>query len=85
MQITVLGTPAEEGQGGKINLIEAGVFDDVDVAMMVHPTPITVSHAKPNRILELEGMELSIKNITLHISYIVRWFIEGLPRTVASC
>jgi metal-dependent amidase/aminoacylase/carboxypeptidase family protein len=27
MQITVLGTPAEERQGGKINLIEAGVFD----------------------------------------------------------
>ena len=44
MQITVLGTPAEEGQGGKINLIEAGVFDDVDVAMMVHPTQMTVSH-----------------------------------------
>ena len=44
MQLTVLGTPAEEGGGGKVKLIKAGVFDDVDVAMMVHPGAITVSH-----------------------------------------
>lgn len=43
-QITVLGTPAEEGGGGKIDMIKAGVFDDIDVAMMVHPCPKTVSH-----------------------------------------
>ncbi|XP_052781615.1 peptidase M20 domain-containing protein 2-like [Mya arenaria] len=38
-QVTVLGTPAEEGPGGKIHLIEAGAFTDVDVAMMAHPFP----------------------------------------------
>lgn len=43
-QITVLGTPAEEGGGGKIDMINKGVFDDVDVAMMVHPSPKTSSH-----------------------------------------
>lgn len=32
-----LGTPAEEGGGGKIKLINAGVFDDIDAAMMIHP------------------------------------------------
>ncbi|XP_059156032.1 peptidase M20 domain-containing protein 2-like [Physella acuta] len=37
-KLTVLGTPAEEGGGGKIVLIEAGAFDDVDVAMMCHPS-----------------------------------------------
>jgi len=37
--VTVLGTPAEEGAGGKIDLINAGAFDDVDVAMMAHPFP----------------------------------------------
>ncbi|XP_077868013.1 peptidase M20 domain-containing protein 2-like [Saccoglossus kowalevskii] len=36
-KLTVLGTPAEEGGGGKLNLIEAGVFKDIDIAMMVHP------------------------------------------------
>ncbi|XP_052781957.1 xaa-Arg dipeptidase-like [Mya arenaria] len=38
-QVTVLGTPAEESAGGKIDLIEAGAFTDVDVAMMAHPFP----------------------------------------------
>src|SRR5262249_59607911 len=31
-----LGTPAEEGGGGKVKLIAAGVFKDVDAAMMCH-------------------------------------------------
>lgn len=35
--VTVLGTPAEERFGGKVDLIEAGAFDDATVAMMVHP------------------------------------------------
>lgn len=40
--LLVLGTPAEEGGGGKIKLIQAGVFRDVDAAMMVHPSDQTV-------------------------------------------
>ncbi|CAC5409037.1 Peptidase M20 domain-containing protein 2 [Mytilus coruscus] len=43
-RITVLGTPAEEGGGGKIDMINNGVFDDIDVAMMVHPSSKTSSH-----------------------------------------
>jgi len=35
--VSLIGTPAEEGGGGKIRLIEAGVFRDVDAAMMFHP------------------------------------------------
>ena len=35
--IALIGTPAEEGGGGKIRLIEAGVFQGVDAAMMFHP------------------------------------------------
>ena len=38
-RLTVMGTPAEEGAGGKVYLIRNGAFDDVDIAMMVHPTP----------------------------------------------
>lgn len=36
-KIVVLGTPAEELGGGKIIMVEQGVFDQVDVAMMCHP------------------------------------------------
>jgi amidohydrolase len=35
--VELVGTPAEEGGGGKITLLEAGVFRDVDAAMMFHP------------------------------------------------
>ena len=39
LTVTLLGTPAEEGGGGKIDLINAGYFDDVHAALMVHPWP----------------------------------------------
>ncbi len=35
-QVQVIGTPAEEGGAGKVRLLEAGVFDGVDAAMMIH-------------------------------------------------
>ncbi|KAL3882775.1 hypothetical protein ACJMK2_029082 [Sinanodonta woodiana] len=54
-KFTVLGTPAEEGGGGKIDLINAGVFNGVDVAMMAHPAPYNV-----------EAIEfLAIKSVTV--------------------
>ncbi len=39
IRVTLLGTPAEEGGGGKIDLIAAGYFKDEHVAMMIHPWP----------------------------------------------
>jgi amidohydrolase len=36
-RVVVLGTPAEEGGGGKVKLIDAGQFADIDGAMMFHP------------------------------------------------
>ncbi|MEX0766559.1 MAG: M20 family metallopeptidase, partial [bacterium] len=39
----VLGTPAEEGGGGKIIMLEKGAFNDVDVAMMFHPASYTLT------------------------------------------
>lgn len=41
--LVVVGTPAEEGSGGKVKLMEAGVFDEIDVAMMFHPNHRTVT------------------------------------------
>jgi amidohydrolase len=37
-RLQIIGTPAEEGGGGKILLAEAGVFDDIDAAIMMHPS-----------------------------------------------
>ncbi|HEY8208804.1 MAG TPA: amidohydrolase [Myxococcaceae bacterium] len=36
-EVLLLGTPAEEGGGGKIKLIGAGAFEGLDAAMMFHP------------------------------------------------
>jgi len=36
------GTPAEEGGGGKVVMIDAGLFDGVDAAMMFHPSTDTM-------------------------------------------
>ena len=41
-QVMLLGTPAEEGEGGKVILLEKGVFTGVDAAMMFHPFDRTV-------------------------------------------
>lgn len=39
IRVTVLGTPAEEKIGGKVDLINAGAFADAAAAMMIHPSP----------------------------------------------
>ena len=41
-ELRVLGTPAEEAGSGKVVLVEAGRFDDVDAAMMMHPDRVNV-------------------------------------------
>jgi amidohydrolase len=43
-RVVVIGTPAEEGGGGKIKLIDGGVFRDVDCAMMIHGFDRTLLH-----------------------------------------
>ena len=54
LTVKVFGTPAEEGGGGKIFMLERGAFDGVHAAMMVHPAPaeretmtcLAVSHSE---------------------------------------
>jgi amidohydrolase len=45
--LRVIGTPGEEGKGGKVIELDAGVFDDVDAALMFHPgsTTMMIRHA----------------------------------------
>ncbi len=47
LTIEVYGTPAEEGGGGKIELLERGAFAWLDLAMMAHPAPVDVAEAEP--------------------------------------
>lgn len=41
-QVQVIGTPGEEGGGGKVIELDAGVFDEVDAALMFHPADRTL-------------------------------------------
>lgn len=52
--IQVIGTPGEEGGGGKITMVEAGVFDGVDAAMMVHPSTRTMTRRNSLACYELK-------------------------------
>src|SRR6202034_2573846 len=39
LTVLVLGTPAEEGGGGRVLMLDAGLFDEAHLAMMVHRWP----------------------------------------------
>ncbi|SFE28407.1 amidohydrolase [Actinopolyspora alba] len=51
--VRVLGTPAEEIGGGKITMLEAGLFDPLAVALMIHPSPAEVCAPRSLAITDL--------------------------------
>ena len=53
IRLTVLGTPAEEKGGGKIDLIEAGAFAEASASMLIHPSGRNL--ADP-RLLAAQGL-----------------------------
>lgn len=46
LTVVLLGTPAEEAGGGKELMLQAGVFDDIAAAVMIHPGPIDIAGAR---------------------------------------
>ena len=52
--LVVYGTPAEETFGGKVNMIKAGCFKDIDVALMMHGAPDTCTDKKCLAMSEYE-------------------------------
>jgi amidohydrolase len=47
LTVELYGTPAEEGGGGKIELLKRGAFAGLDLAMMAHPSPVDSAAARP--------------------------------------
>ncbi len=47
LTVELYGTPAEEGGGGKIEMLDHGAFAGVELAMMAHPAPVDVAEARP--------------------------------------
>jgi len=42
-KVIVLGTPAEEGGGGKVLMLQRGAFAGIDAALMFHPASYTLT------------------------------------------
>ncbi len=59
--LVVIGTPAEETRGTKVTMVEKGVFDTIDAALMVHPDQrtevLTESLASQSLVVEMLGKE----------------------------
>jgi amidohydrolase len=62
-EVVVFGTPAEELFGGKVPLLNAGVFDEVDVAMIIHPG---VRNAAITEALACIGLEVEFFGKAVH-------------------
>ncbi len=64
--IRVYGTPAEEGGGGKVYMVRAGLFDDVDVVLHWHPG--SVNDASPSTSLANISAKFRFRGISAHAS-----------------
>ena len=53
LTVVLLGTPAEELGGGKVLMLDAGVFDDVAATVMLHPGPIDIAAARSLALSEV--------------------------------
>jgi amidohydrolase len=52
-EIRFIGTPAEEAGNGKVHLIAAGLFDDVDVCLQIHPSDSSSAEIRALAITEI--------------------------------
>jgi len=57
-QVRILGTPAEEGGGGKVIMMNRGAFADVDAALMIHPAGSEVERITSLAIRQLQATYL---------------------------
>ncbi|MCD6545631.1 MAG: M20 family metallopeptidase [Thermotogae bacterium] len=62
-EIIVFGCPGEENGGGKVILVEKGLFDGVDIAMMVHPSTENCVYSTS---LALDAYEFEFKGRSSH-------------------
>ncbi|CAG9621624.1 M20 family metallopeptidase [Sutcliffiella rhizosphaerae] len=62
-KVIVYGTPAEETKGGKVTMAEQGVFDKLDVAMMVHPLH---SYVKSGSSLAMDAIQFEFYGKPAH-------------------
>ena len=63
-EVLVIGTPAEETCGAKVDMAKAGIFNDIDIAMAVHPTG--EAHTRSGKSQAMEAIQFTFKGKTAH-------------------
>ena len=61
-KVSLIATPAEESGGGKAIMVDKGGFDDVDFAMMIHPSTGRSLIGRGGRAAVIIGVEFEGKN-----------------------
>ncbi len=72
--VRVFGTPAEESGGGKVLMLERGVFDGVAAAIMVHPGPTDIVGATS---LALSDVAVAFTGRSAHASAAPEWGVNA--------
>ncbi len=63
-RIVLYGTPAEEGGSGKVYMVRAGLFDDVDVVLHWHPSDRNAANAE--RTLANRSAKFKFTGVSSH-------------------
>ena len=80
--VRLLGTPAEEMEGGKINLIESGAFETCDFAMMVHPTREDQAYMTA---LAMSEFKIRYRGVNAHAAGSPESGVNALDAAVIAC
>ncbi|KAF5892602.1 peptidase M20 domain-containing protein 2, partial [Clarias magur] len=65
IKVTVLGTPAEEDGGGKVDLLREGAFQGLDVVFMAHPTQKNATYLPA---MAIHGVQVKYRGRASHAS-----------------
>lgn len=78
-EIWVIGTPAEETSGAKVTLVEKGIFDTVDAAMMFHPGSQNVPEIST---LALDALEFTFHGRSAHAVAAAQYGVNALDAMI---
>ncbi|UZQ82139.1 amidohydrolase [Thermoanaerobacter sp. RKWS2] len=78
-EVMLVGSPAEETDGAKVILVERGIFNDVDAAMMVHPGNRTTVYTTS---LAIEPLEFTYTGKAAHAAVAPHLGINALDAVI---
>lgn len=78
-KVIVFGTPAEENFGGKVDMVNYGSFDDVDVVMLSHPMDKYINSGKS---LAMEALQFTFKGQSAHAAAFPEKGINALDAAI---